>query len=252
MLPHAVQIATRSCRQAGQLRARRDPPTRPERDVREPGPQERSALPDPQADDHRPRTPRRRQRCQAAPGSSPPATRPVRFAPPGTQRKSSGKSTPSTTPRPRPSSLLISVSTSKMTPARRRCNASGAPSCVGVIRSPLGIGPVTPTARPGDNNLIKRIKRVAFGITNWTNYRTRTLLYAGRPNWSCSENSTLKSEAPSMPALDKRHLVVQLGHYGGCDLRVDCSPGFRTIVIACCLGGPSVNKLRVCIPGGPD
>jgi transposase len=37
------------------------------------------------------------------------------------------------------------------------------------------------------NNLIKRIKRVAFGITNWTNYRTRALLYAGRPNWSLLE-----------------------------------------------------------------
>ena len=34
------------------------------------------------------------------------------------------------------------------------------------------------------NNLVKRIKRVAFGITNWTNYRTRALLYAGKPNWS--------------------------------------------------------------------
>ena len=34
------------------------------------------------------------------------------------------------------------------------------------------------------NNLIKRVKRVAFGITNWTNYRTRALLYAGHPNWS--------------------------------------------------------------------
>jgi transposase len=34
------------------------------------------------------------------------------------------------------------------------------------------------------NNLIKRVKRVAFGITNWTNYRTRSLLYAGQPNWS--------------------------------------------------------------------
>jgi len=32
--------------------------------------------------------------------------------------------------------------------------------------------------------LIKRVKRVAFGISNWTNYRTRTLLYAGKPNWS--------------------------------------------------------------------
>jgi transposase len=34
------------------------------------------------------------------------------------------------------------------------------------------------------NNLVKRVKRVAFGMTNWTNYRTRSLLYAGRPNWS--------------------------------------------------------------------
>ena len=34
------------------------------------------------------------------------------------------------------------------------------------------------------NNLVKRVKRVAFGITNWTNYRTRALLYAGKPNWS--------------------------------------------------------------------
>jgi transposase len=34
------------------------------------------------------------------------------------------------------------------------------------------------------NNLVKRVKRVAFGITNWTNYRTRALLYAGRPDWT--------------------------------------------------------------------
>jgi transposase len=34
------------------------------------------------------------------------------------------------------------------------------------------------------NNLIKRVKRVAIGITKWTNYRTRSLLYAGKPNWS--------------------------------------------------------------------
>ncbi len=33
------------------------------------------------------------------------------------------------------------------------------------------------------NNLGKRIKRVAFGITNFRNYRIRALLYAGRPNW---------------------------------------------------------------------
>ena len=34
------------------------------------------------------------------------------------------------------------------------------------------------------NNLIKRIKRVAFGFTQFKNYRIRALLYAGRPNWA--------------------------------------------------------------------
>ncbi len=33
------------------------------------------------------------------------------------------------------------------------------------------------------NNLVKRVKRVAFGITNIRNYRIRALLYAGKPNW---------------------------------------------------------------------
>ena len=34
------------------------------------------------------------------------------------------------------------------------------------------------------NNLIKRIKRIAFGFRNFTNYRIRALLYAGKPNWN--------------------------------------------------------------------
>jgi transposase len=34
------------------------------------------------------------------------------------------------------------------------------------------------------NNLIKRVKRVAFGFTSFRNYRIRTLLYAGKPNWT--------------------------------------------------------------------
>ena len=33
------------------------------------------------------------------------------------------------------------------------------------------------------NNLIKRVKRVAFGFTRFRNYRVRVLLYAGKPNW---------------------------------------------------------------------
>jgi transposase len=34
------------------------------------------------------------------------------------------------------------------------------------------------------NNLIKRVKRAAFGFTNFANYRIRSLLYAGKPDWS--------------------------------------------------------------------
>jgi transposase len=35
----------------------------------------------------------------------------------------------------------------------------------------------------GMNNLQKRVKRVAFGLTNFQNFRIRALLYAGKPNW---------------------------------------------------------------------
>ena len=34
------------------------------------------------------------------------------------------------------------------------------------------------------NNLIKRIKRTAFGFRNFANYRIRALLYAGKPDWN--------------------------------------------------------------------
>jgi transposase len=33
------------------------------------------------------------------------------------------------------------------------------------------------------NNLIKRVKRVAFGFRKFAHYRIRALLYAGKPNW---------------------------------------------------------------------
>ena len=33
------------------------------------------------------------------------------------------------------------------------------------------------------NNLIKRVKRAAFGFTSFRNYRVRSLLYADKPNW---------------------------------------------------------------------
>ncbi|HEX2026947.1 MAG TPA: transposase [Nitriliruptorales bacterium] len=34
------------------------------------------------------------------------------------------------------------------------------------------------------NNLAKRIKRVAFGMTNFVHWRVRVLLYAGGPDWT--------------------------------------------------------------------
>jgi transposase len=34
------------------------------------------------------------------------------------------------------------------------------------------------------NNLIKRVKRAACGFTSFRNYRVRSLLYVGRPNWT--------------------------------------------------------------------
>jgi len=34
------------------------------------------------------------------------------------------------------------------------------------------------------NNLIKRVKRAAFGFSNFRNYRVRSLLYAGKPDWA--------------------------------------------------------------------
>jgi transposase len=43
---------------------------------------------------------------------------------------------------------------------------------------------VTNAPTEAANNLIKRVKRVAFGFTNFRNYRLRSLLYAGRPDWS--------------------------------------------------------------------
>ena len=40
---------------------------------------------------------------------------------------------------------------------------------------------VTNAATEAANNLVKRVKRAAFGFTNFANYRIRALLYAGKP-----------------------------------------------------------------------
>ena len=39
------------------------------------------------------------------------------------------------------------------------------------------------------NNLVKRVKRVAFGFRRFDHYRIRALLYAGGPNWTLLDHS---------------------------------------------------------------
>ena len=54
-------------------------------------------------------------------------------------------------------------------------------------------GPSTtplPTYTRRLNNLIKRVKRAAFGFTNFDNYRIRALLYAGKPDWTLLQTLT--------------------------------------------------------------
>ncbi len=50
------------------------------------------------------------------------------------------------------------------------------------------------------NNLIKRVKRVGFGLRRFRNYRVRVLLYAGAPNWDLLENVTPKPVGRSVRA----------------------------------------------------
>ena len=49
------------------------------------------------------------------------------------------------------------------------------------------------------NNLIKRVKRIAFGFTRFRNYRVRVLLYAGPPPTATysPRSHPAESEAPS-------------------------------------------------------
>jgi transposase len=42
------------------------------------------------------------------------------------------------------------------------------------------------------NNLIKRVKRAAFGFMSFRNYRVRSLLYAGRPRWDLLATITIR------------------------------------------------------------
>ena len=56
---------------------------------------------------------------------------------------------------------------------------------------------VTNAAAEAANNLVKRVKRAAFGFTNFANYRIRALLYASRPNWALLNTLTPTPNAES-------------------------------------------------------
>ena len=49
---------------------------------------------------------------------------------------------------------------------------------------------VTNAPTEAANNLIKRVKRAAFGLPDFNNYRIRALLYAGKPNWALLDTLT--------------------------------------------------------------
>jgi hypothetical protein len=61
-------------------------------------------------------------------------------------------------------------------------------------------GHITNGPTEAANNLIKRIKRVAFGFTRFRNYRIRVLLYAGNPTGTYSP--------PSHPAEIRRAVLT--------------------------------------------
>ena len=70
-----------------------------------------------------------------------------------------------------------------------RMLARWAPQIAACHQSRASNGPVEAL-----NSLAKRVKRVAFGLTNWTHRRVRVPLYAGRPDWT--KLATITPAAP--------------------------------------------------------
>jgi transposase len=64
------------------------------------------------------------------------------------------------------------------------------------------------------NNLAKRIKRVAFGMTNFRNWRIRVLLYAGRPNWSLLSSADCSPRDPAQVRRAGKLRVIHRRAYG--------------------------------------
>jgi Transposase len=81
------------------------------------------------------------------------------------------------------SGRLSSDMISRTPTTRWKLARSAAPSSGDARRSPRGTRRASPTGpTEAVNNLIKRVKRAAFGFTSFRNYRIRLLLYAGKPD----------------------------------------------------------------------
>ena len=179
---HVIALANRvvdDCRRRVQNET-----TRPSR------PQTRPALPCPPPAAHRPRTTRRR-RPPAALG--PPRRR--RPAPRGVRRWAAKELVRRIYQQPDATAAAdwIDQITSDFASVgcRTRSAASAAPcerwsaQIVAWHDARVSNGPTEAI-----NNLIKRVKRVAFGFRRFDHYRIRALLYAGKPNWALLDTLT--------------------------------------------------------------
>ena len=90
-------------------------------------------------------------------------------------------------PPPVPHPALKDLTGRRATPSR--CVASAARFGAGGSRSRLATSHVSNGPTEATNNMIKRVKRAAFGFRSFANYRVRALLYAGKPDWHCSQRS---------------------------------------------------------------
>ena len=108
----------------------------------------------------------------------------VRCAQRGTPRKSSGRST-TTDPEP----ALEVVTRPGADPQDESCppEVHQLGCTIGRWRHQIAAwhhAQVSNGATEALNNLIKGIKRVAFGFRRFAGYRIRALLYAGKPDWA--------------------------------------------------------------------
>ena len=144
-----------------------------------------------------------------------------RSAPPGTPRKPCGASTRLTVPLSRsdtPTRLADDLQDESCPPEVNKLGRTIARWTLQITN--WHISKVTNGPTEALNNLIKRIKRAAFGLPNFANYRIRALLYAGKPNWDLLAAATPPQNPKSHKSQDSTavergdHRDSQLGSAG--------------------------------------